>query len=261
MIAVAKVDRVGMEEMSLMSLQEGPRVRLSLEEFRRAALSPGPRVAVLDCDGTLWNGDAGLGFMTWSMEAGLLSRDASSWIDARHRLYRQGEVSEAAICGEMVQVYAGLREDELRRAAARYFAAHVEAQIFAEMQALVADLRAAGTDIWAVSSTNNWVIEEGVRRFGIACERVLAASVRVKDGLITSDLIDVPTDEGKAEALRRAGILSPDAVFGNSIHDAAMLEMAKRAFPVNPSPALAEVAAQHGWSVFYPETVLADHTK
>ncbi|MGC2299994.1 MAG: haloacid dehalogenase-like hydrolase [Acidobacteriaceae bacterium] len=244
-----------------MSLEIGPVVRFRHEEFRRAVLDGTPRVAVFDCDGTLWDGDAGLGFMTWSMEAGLLSRDASGWIDARHRLYRQGEVSELTICGEMVQVYAGLRDDELRRAAARYFAAHVEAQIFPEMQALVGDLRTAGADIRAVSSTNNWVVEEGVQRFGIGPERVMAARVRVHDGLITSDLIDVPTDEGKAEALRRAGIPNPDAVFGNSIHDAAMLEIARRAFPVNPSAALAQMAAQRGWKVFYPDAVLADHTK
>jgi len=199
--------------------------------------------------------------MTWSIEAGLLSRNASDWIDARHRLYRQGQVSEEMICGEMVQVYAGLREDEMRRAAARYFAAHVEAQIFPEMQSLAGDLRAAGAEIWAVSSTNNWVIEEGVRRFGIAPERVLAARVRSHEGLITSDLIAVPTDEGKAEALQKAGLPRPDAVFGNSIHDAAMLEIAVRAFPVNPTPALLEVAAQRGWSVFYPAAVLTDHTK
>lgn len=244
-----------------MSLQTGPVVRLSQEEFRQAALSPAPRVAVFDCDGTLWDGDAGLGFMTWSMEAGLLSRDATSWIDERHRLYRQGEVSEVQICGEMVQVYAGLREEELRRAAARFFATHIEAQIFPEMRTLVSDLQRAGAEIYAVSSTNNWVIEEGVRHFGIGPEHVMAACVRVHDGLITSDLIDTPTDEGKAEALRRAGIAHPDEVFGNSIHDAAMLAIAARPFPVNPTPALAEIAAQHGWAVFYPDAVLADHTK
>lgn len=238
-----------------------PAARYTHEEFRDTALSAALRIAVFDCDGTLWNGDAGVGFMTWSMEAGLLSRDASDWIDARHRLYRQGRVSELEICGEMVQVYAGLREDELRRAAARYFTAHVEAQIFPEMHRLVAELRSAGTEIWAVSSTNSWVIEEGMRRFGVGPDRVLAAAVRVKDGLISSDLIDVPTDEGKAEALRRVGIDSPDAVFGNSIHDAAMLEMGQRAFPVNPTPALAEMAAQRGWAVFYPESVLADHPR
>jgi phosphoserine phosphatase len=105
------------------------------------------------------------------------------------------------------------------------------------------------------------VVEEGVKRFGIGPERVMAARVQIHDGLITSDLIDVPTDEGKAEALRRAGIPNPDVVFGNSVHDVAMLEIARRAFPVNPSAALAQMAAQRGWKVFYPEAVLADHTK
>ena len=244
-----------------MSLETRPVVRFTLAELRSAALSPAPKIAVFDCDGTLWDGDAGLGFMTWSMEAGLLSRDASDWIDARHRLYRQGEVSELQICGEMVQVYAGLREEELRRAAARYFTSHIEPQIFPEMRALVADLRSAGADIWAVSSTNNCVIEEGVRRFGIPVDRVLAACVQSRDGMITSDLIDVPTDEGKAASLERVGLPHPDQVYGNSIHDAAMLAIARRAFPINPTPALAEIAAQRGWNVYYPDAVLADHTK
>jgi len=245
----------------LTSIQAVAAVRYSHQEFRAAVMERGPRVAVFDCDGTLWSGDAGLGFMNWSIEAGLLSRNSSAWIDERHRLYRQGQVSERDICGEMVQVYASLREEEMRRAAAKYFAVHVEKNIFPEMQALVADLRAAGVDIWAVSSTNNWVIEEGMQRFGIARERVLAAEVRVHDGLITSDLVDVPTDEGKAEALKRAGVHHPDVVFGNSIHDLQMLEMAARAFPVNPTPGLLTVAAQRGWTVYYPEAVLADHTK
>ena len=246
------------------AFQSGPVARLGLDEFRhatRSALLPAPRTAVFDCDGTLWGGDAGWGFMTWSIEAGLLSRDASNWIAERHRLYRDGQVSELEICGEMVQVYAGLREDEMRRAASRYFATHVEPQIFPEMRALVADLQNIGAEIWAVSSTNNWVIEEGVRRFGIALDHVFAARVKVADGLVTGELIDVPTDEGKAAALRGAGILRPDAVFGNSIHDAAMLEMAVSAFPVNPTPALVEIARQRGWSIFYPAAVLADHTK
>jgi phosphoserine phosphatase len=249
------------KEDLLTLIQAMPVIRYTHQEFRSAALEPTPRVAVFDCDGTLWNGDAGVGFMNWTMEAGVLSRDASAWLDDQYRLYRQGKVSEVEICGEMVQVYAGLRDEELHGAAARYFAANVEAQIFPEMQTLIADLRAAGTEIWAVSSTNNWVIEEGVRRFGIPLERVVAASVQIKDGVITSDLIAVPTDEGKAKELRRRGIPAPDAVFGNSIHDAAMLELAGRAFPVNPTPGLAELSAQRGWAVFYPEAVLAERTK
>lgn len=233
--------------------------RLTPEQFEREVLAIKPRTAVFDCDGTLWTGDAGIGFMTWTMDVGLLSRDASDWIDTRHRLYRQGEVSELDICGEMVQVYSGLHEDELRRAAAEYFRTHIEPQIFPELRTLVAKLQQQGAEIWAVSSTNNWVIEEGVQRFNIPVDRVLAACVEVENGIVTSKIIDVPTDEGKAESLRRVDIPHPDAVFGNSIHDAAMLEIARRAFPVNPSPALVDIAANHGWPVFYPESVWTDH--
>lgn len=194
--------------------------------------------------------------MVWSIAEGLVSRNASDWIDSRYRLYKSGKVSEEAMCGEMVQVYAGLREDELRKATAHYFHSEIEPQIFPEMLELVQRLRDAGTDIWAVSSTNNWLIEEGVRGFGIKPGRVIAAQVRVKDGVITSELLNVPTDEGKATSLARAGITQPDAVFGNSIHDAAMLAMAKQPYAVNATPALLQIAGEKGWPAFYPESVV-----
>jgi phosphoserine phosphatase len=193
--------------------------------------------------------------MKWTIETGLVSREATDWIDSRYRGYMKGEVSEVAICGEMVQMYQRLREDELRRAAKNFFASQIEPNIFAEMKELVDELRGKGVDIWAVSSTNNWVIEEGMKRFGIPAERVLAARVQVKDGVVTDTILDVPTDEGKVASLKRAGVTAPDAVFGNSVHDAAMLAIARRAFPVNPSAALSERSAQEGWPVYYPATV------
>ena len=234
-------------------------VRYTQQEFENSVLSLSPSVAVFDCDGTLWSGDAGYGFMIWSIETGLVSRNASDWIDSRYRQYLASEISEAEMCGEMVQIYAGLQEAELRHAAAEYFRLHIESHIFPELRTLIARLHENGVQLWAVSSTNNWVIEEGVRRFNIPASRVLSARVRVDDdGHITSDLLAVPTGEAKASALQQVGVHRPDAVFGNSVHDAAMLSVARRAFPVNPTPALAEIAAQRNWGVFYPESVLTD---
>ncbi len=229
--------------------------RLSTSEFFSAVHTLLPKLVVFDCDGTLWSGDAGSGFMNWSIETGLVSREATDWIDTRYRGYLKGDVSEAAICGEMVQMYQRLREEEMRRAAAAFFRSQVERNIFPEMMKLVEELRGKGVEIWAVSSTNNWVIEEGVRRFGIPAERVLAARVAVKDGVVTDTLLDVPTDEGKVAALARVDVTSPDAVFGNSVHDAAMLQIARRAFPVNPTPGLTERSSQEGWAVYYPGSV------
>lgn len=208
---------------------------------------------MFDCDGTLWAGDAGSEFMRWSMDFGLLSRDACDWMHARYRGYLRSEVSELAICGEMVQIYRDLRESELRVASHRFFERVVRPRIFPEMQQLCEALHLRGVTLWAVSSTNNWLIEEGVRDFGIPPERVLAARVRVANGLITEGLLDVPTGEGKAESLKRSGLAHPDAVFGNSIHDAAMLAIAQHPFVVNPTAALREYAAAHGWPIYQPK--------
>ncbi len=222
------------------------------EELTDRLESENIRTAVFDCDGTLWRGDSGCGFMLWSMEQGLISREASEWMDARHRAYEAGDVSEKQICGEMVQVYAGLREEEIRRAADVFVRTHVRGQHFPELERIVAGLLKRGADLWAVSSTNRWVIEAGLVPWGIPAEKVLAASVRVADERLTGDLLDVPTGEAKAAVLRRCGIDAPDAVFGNSVHDRAMLEMARLPVPVNPSSGLSTLCALRGWRIFRP---------
>ncbi len=235
--------------------------RWSAGELEKKIEGIKPAVAVFDCDGTLWAIDSGVGFMEWSIERGLVSRSTSDWIDTRYRGYRAGDVSELQICGEMVQIYAGLREDELRKAAAEYVQEFVRPVVFPEMERLVAGLRESGVELWAVSSTNKWVVAEGVREFGIPENRVLAAEVAVKDGVITSELVDVPTGPGKAEALKRVGVGSPDAVFGNSIHDLAMLEMAQHPFAVNPSEGLLEVISGRGWGYFPPRPASSSDLK
>jgi phosphoserine phosphatase len=241
-------------------------LRLSTPDFHARVHALNPRIAVFDCDGTLWSGDAGSAFMHWSIDTKLISPEQISWMNDRYEGYKRGTVSEYDICGEMVQVYRDLPVETLRHAAADFFRSYVEPNIFPEMAELIAELQRNGCDIWAVSSTNNWVIEEGVRRFNIPASHVLAARVEIApNGLITDHLLHVPTDEDKVEALRRVGITAnisaPDAVFGNSIHDAAMLSIARGlngihgAFPVNPSTDLLTRAAAEGWPVYYPASV------
>jgi phosphoserine phosphatase len=235
--------------------------RLTTAEFHARVHALNPRVAVFDCDGTLWSGDAGSTFMRYTMglmdAPPLLSPSQIDWMQRRYDGYKAGTVSELAICGEMVQVYAGIPIADLRASAAAFFRTHVEPNIFPEMLALVTELQANGCDIWADSSTNDWVIEEGVQRFHIPANRVLSARVAAADGLATDTLIDVPTDEGKVTSLHNAGIITPDAVFGNSVHDAAMLAIAGAggAFPVNPTQALVQRAAAEGWPIYFPASV------
>ena len=55
---------------------------LSTEQFLDAVHGAEPKTAVFDFDGTLWPGDAGSGFMRWSIETGLLSRSAAEALAA-----------------------------------------------------------------------------------------------------------------------------------------------------------------------------------
>lgn len=211
-----------------------------------------PRIAVFDCDGTLWSGDAGADFFDWELEQNLIPVHLVPPLRQRYSEYKAGNVDEATMCGEMVTMHSGLSESQLEAAAERFFREVVETRIFPEMQALTRQLAEAGCELWAVSSTNEWVVRAGTRRFGIPDDHVLAACVHIENACASDRLKRVPTDEGKATAIREV-IGRIDAAFGNSMHDAAMLDIAPRAFAINPNPDLEQLARERGWTIYHPQ--------
>jgi phosphoserine phosphatase len=222
--------------------------------FIQSVLELRPKLAVFDCDGTLWEGDGGKDFLYWEAQAGLLPKPVKEWALPRYESYQRGEVDEETMCGEMTSLHAGIPVKDIEAAAETFVATVIEKRIFPEMQRVVRSLIEGGCEIWAVSSTNTWVIEAGVRRFGIAKERVIAASVICKDGIATKELVRVPTGPSKATAIHEIIGRTPDAVFGNSVHDAAMLEVARHPFAINPNPDLLERARASHWTVYQPLT-------
>jgi phosphoserine phosphatase len=156
------------------------------------------------------------------------------------------------MCGEMVQIHKGLKESEVLRLSAEFFEENFAQRIFEEMRQLIAELQKSGCDVWAVSSTNEWTIREAMKHFGIAPEKILAASVQVKDGIITDRLIRVPSGIGKPQAILEVIGRPPDAAFGNSRWDAEMLRIARYAVAVNPNPDLEVLARERDWTVYWP---------
>ena len=222
------------------------------QKFAESVLSLRPRVAVFDCDGTLWSGDCGADFFYWQLDRGMLPADLTGWARARYADYKAGKVDEDTMCGEMVTMNAGLDLQALEEAAEDFFAAVIEKRIFPEMLRLARELPSIGCEVWAVSSTNDWVIREGVKRFGIPGNHVLAASVHVDNGVLTDKLIRVPSGPAKATAIREVVRKPVDICFGNSIFDADMLEIARYGFAINPNPDLESMAREKGWRVHWP---------
>ncbi len=223
------------------------------QRFLSTVLDLRPRLAVFDCDGTLWPDDAGEQFLYWELERQLLTPEVACWITGRYRDYKNGQVDESAMCGEMVTIHAGLSCEQLEAAAREFFEEKFAGRIFPELREITFRLRDAGCDLWAVSSTNDWVIAAAMRYFAIPREHVLAASVHTENGCATNRLRQVPSGGDKPRAILDAGLLQVDAAFGNSIYDAEMLEMARHAFAVNPNPNLELRARQRGWTIYHPE--------
>jgi len=212
-----------------------------------------PRLAVFDCDGTLWSGDAGADFFYWELERGVIPANVAERIVPRYRDYKAGKVNEEVMCGEMVTINAGISERQMEDEAEKFFVSVVEPRIFPEMLELTQSLARAGCELWAVSSTNLWTIAAGVKRFGIPQSNILAACVNVEDSLATDRLIRVPSGPAKAVAINEIIRRPVPICFGNSIHDAAMLEIAEKAVAVNPNPDLEKIARSKDWTIYWPD--------
>jgi HAD superfamily phosphoserine phosphatase-like hydrolase len=223
-------------------------------KFLDSILRLNPRVAAFDCDGTLWSGDAGERFFDWELREGsIVSQTLDRPMRERYAAYKRGEVDETTMCGEMVTMHRGVSESKLIEAAIRFFDQSFVSQIFPEMRELVRRLQENGSEVWAVSSSNEWVIRAGMNHFGIPENRILAAKVELEHGIATDRLVRVPSGHGKPEALRAVVQKEIDAAFGNSRWDAEMLAMAKHAIAVNPNPDLEVTAREHGWKIYFPQ--------
>jgi HAD superfamily hydrolase (TIGR01490 family) len=221
--------------------------------FVESVLRLQPRVAAFDCDGTLWSGDAGETFFDWEIRQGLVTAEAGRAMRARYAEYKAGKVSEEAMCGEMVTMHQGLSEAAMMAAAAEFMKSAFPGHVFPEMQELVRRLHDQGSEIWAVSSSNEWVIRAGMEQFGIPHDRILAAKVELEDGVITGRLVRIPSGPGKPQALREVVRKEIDAAFGNSKWDVDMLSHARHAFAVNPNADLEALARERGWTVYFPD--------
>ena len=239
----------------MMPTSNMPSVSSTAAAFLESVLRLKPRLVAFDCDGTLWSGDAGEGFFRWEMDRGMVSDETIRWAKSRYQDYQAGKVSEDDMCADMTTMNVGLDEATIRKASRQFYEENIAADVFSEMHQLVQKLHDDGCEIWAISSTSEWVIREAMKDFGIPANRILACEVEIENGRITDRIVRIPSGEGKAVGIREVIRRQPDATFGNSRWDVEMLALAKTPFAVNPTDDLKKIANERGWTMYFPDSI------
>lgn len=208
-------------------------------------------VAVFDADGTLWAKDIGEAFLRWVIAGELLIN-----VDYSKDIYFEYEAmvdkDRAHAYAHAVKLMAGLRLVDVTRWSVQM--AYSWPNYRPQMRALIAGMKQEGIDVWIVSASNEWTIRTAAPFAGIEPDQCIGIKTRVRDGLITDEVVQpVTCGPGKVDSIEQNIGEKPVFAFGDSMGDFDMLEYVE--FPMvvgelsNPTNTLTDIAEQRGWPV------------
>jgi len=179
-----------------------------------------PGVACFDWDETCASGDLGEFLLK------MLDANGEKWAEYE-RLISKGFVPAAY--AQAAMILAG----KTREAAALVCSEAVDLAISSasvvirpEISALIGAFQLAGWDVWVVTASTPYVVEEAALKVGVERERVLGMRLAVVDGLYTK-AIDGPVcyGPGKVDAIMRAIGQKPDFAAGDTWTDLEMFNL------------------------------------
>lgn len=170
------------------------------------------------------------------LHVGLSPAQMSDWSAAaiRSELQRQMELQRfIGLDGRTAKVARGVR-------------------ILSEIRDLIAALHRAGAQVWIVSATNRWTVQQFAPLVGVSPRRVLGNEVHVEEGRLT-DRTREPAlyREGKTAVIAREIGTIPDLVVGDAMTDFEMLAQAREISLLidRGQEKLRREAQQRGWAV------------
>lgn len=186
----------------------------------------GRKLALFDADGTLWRGDIGEAFFRHQIDRKSIPHAPKS--DA------WGTYIGEALKGNTVKAYgwlaqwnAGVREIDFIRWCEEFFEIMWAKNVFEPVREFTHMLRNAGFEVWVVTGSPRWIVQAGIKGFGITADRVIGTSVIVKDGVLTEELEhEVPYRAGKARLIEKLIGAQPHFVAGNTYWDKEMMQLA-----------------------------------
>ena len=207
--------------------------------------------AAFDADGTLWRDDVGEAFLRHLIELGMVKLPGGG--DPYAAYEERVAQDRASGYAYAAQLQAGLRRDDVARAAANFVPEWVAPRLIASTQALLVLCAEAGLLTAVVSASAIEIVLAAAPIAGVPASRCMGMTVRARGGELLEELVPPITyAAGKVAALEKAHWLPVAVAGGDSLTgDLAMLSLARVPVVVAPargSPLSAE-AALRGWVV------------
>ena len=146
----------------------------------------------------------------------------------------QGKTEKA--CGDIVRLLAGFSADELREIAADTLRLELSSPLgggnmgdplsptgiryIKETCNLLNRLRDLRFEIWVISGSNRWSVEEVCTPLGISASNIIGIDLKRKNHVYSSSLVSpVPVLDGKVRAWESLGLSRPTIVVSDSVFD------------------------------------------
>ena len=214
---------------------------------------------------SLLNGPAGVACFDWdeTCASGDLGEYLLQELDDTGEKWRYYEQLIAkgltpAAYAQAATVLAGQSEDgaaEICRRAVESAIASGTIAIRPEIRALISAFQFAKWDVWVVTASTPYLVEEAALGVGVPRDKVLGMRLVVTEGLY-SNAISGPIcyGAGKVDSIMRSIGRLPDFAAGDTWTDLEMLVSAKTAMLVgNRKPKLSDLAKESGW-ICHPVT-------
>ncbi|RZL36395.1 MAG: HAD family hydrolase [Rubrivivax sp.] len=213
-------------------------------------------LTLFDLDGTLIPVDSDHSFGAFMVDVGWV--DGEVWgrrNDQFFAQYNAGTLDLPAYVEFATTAFRSRPLDEALAMRQRFMAEVMQPAIRPEARALVERHRAAGDLIALVTATNEFVTAPIAEAFGI--EHLIAVQLeRDAEGRYTGAIRGVPSfREGKIERVQnwlqglgaQWGGFERVTFYSDSTNDLPLLERVSHPVATNPSPTLAQIAAERGW--------------
>ena len=212
------------------------------------------KIHFFDMDHTLINNDCDVSWKEFLVAEKIAPESDLELADKFFDDYNRGELDFDEFIRFQLNEFIGKTHEEMTEICRRHFLKIVKPKIYNSAIKRIQDLKKNGCEVYILTSTNTVIAESVAKFFGV--DGLWGTELKIDENGKFDGKIDgiYAAQAGKVtkaeEFCRQRGVtLSDMAYYGDSINDANILQAVGKAYAVNPSAALRELAEKNNWEI------------